>query len=327
MRTTGLTEYEALDAVARLKNFRAAARELRISPSALSNAIRSLEARLGVRLFNRTTRSVALTEAGEQFVTRLSPALAEIEAAVEAVNGQRATPSGTLRINTHSLAGREIIAPVVAEYLRRYPQMKLEIATTSAFVDIVAGGFDAGIRLADTLPKDMIGVSIAAAESRVVVGTPGYFEHNPIPRNPKDLLGHRCILTRVGGGAIWPWPFQLGDKRLGLDVQGPLIVDEPNVGREAVLAGIGLYYINEFLVADDIATGRLIRVLEDWTPSYAGMSLYYPGRRHVPAGLRAFIDVIRDVNRRGQDAPAERELSAEFPNAGQAPGADTGLPA
>jgi DNA-binding transcriptional LysR family regulator len=308
MRTTGLTEYEALEAVARLKNFRAAARELRISPSALSNAIRSLESRLGVRLFNRTTRSVALTEAGEQFVTRVMPALAEIEAAVEAVNGQRATPTGTLRINTHSLAAREIIAPLVAEYLRRYPQMRVEIATTSAFIDIVAGGFDAGIRLANALPKDMIGVSIAATENRFVVGSPGYFEHNPIPQKPKDLLDHRCILARLGGGAIWPWPFEQGGERLSLQVQGPMIIDEPNVGREAVLAGIGLYYINEFLVADDIAGGRLIRVLDDWTPPYAGMSLYYPGRRHVPAGLRAFIDVIRDVNQHG---PSSHQSSLE----------------
>jgi DNA-binding transcriptional LysR family regulator len=316
MRTTGLTEYEALEAVARLMNFRAAARELRISPSALSNAIRGLEARLGVRLFNRTTRSVALTEAGEQFVTRVTPALAEIEAAVEAVNGQRVTPTGTLRINTHSLAAREIIAPLVAEYLRRYPRMKFEIATTSAFVDIVAGGFDAGIRLANALPKDMIGVSIAATENRFVVGSPGYFKHNPIPQNPRDLLGHRCILARLGGGAIWPWPFEQGGERLSLQVQGPMIIDEPNVGREAVLAGIGLYYINEYLVADDIAMGRLIRVLGDWTPPYAGMSLYYPGHRHVPAGLRAFIDVIRDVNRRGQDTHANHERNADLPNVG-----------
>jgi DNA-binding transcriptional LysR family regulator len=149
-------------------------------------------------------------------VARVTPALAEIEAAVEAVNGQRATPTGTLRINTHSLAAREIIAPLVAEYLRRYPQMKFEIATTSAFVDIVAGGFDAGIRLAKALPKDMIGVAIEAMEHRFVVGSPSYFADHPTPLTPMDLLEHRCVLSRLGGGAIWPWPFERdGERRRG----------------------------------------------------------------------------------------------------------------
>jgi DNA-binding transcriptional LysR family regulator len=297
MPKTGLAEYEALATVARLKSFRAAARELRLSPSALTNAIKGLEARLGVRLFNRTTRSVSTTQAGEQFLARITPALAQIDAAIEAVNGQREKPAGTLRINTHALAARQIITPLVAEYLRRYPQMNLEIATDTAFVDIVAGGFDAGIRLADGLPKNMIGVPIESQERRFVVGSPAYFRDHPVPEKPKDLLAHRCILARLGSGAIWQWKFARRGKRVTVDVQGALTLDEPNVMRDAAVAGIGLLYLNESVLADDIAKGRLVPVLTDWTPPYPGISLYYPGRRQVPAGLRAFIDLIQEFRR------------------------------
>lgn len=297
MPRTGIAEYEALAALARLKNFRAAARELGVAPPALSNTIAALESRLGVRLFNRTTRSVALTDAGQQFVARIVPALAEIDAAVEAVNGFRQTPLGVLRINTNAIAIRQLVGPVVAEYLWRYSQMKVEIVTDSDFVDIVAGGFDAGIRLADYVPKDMIAVPIESEERQLVVGSPRYFETKPMPVVPKDLLAHRCIQGRLRSGAILPWEFERGGTKLTLDVPGPITLDEPNAMVDAALTGVGIAYLTEVLVAEHIASGRLVQVMEDWTPPYPGISLYYPGRRQVPAGLRAFIDLIRELRR------------------------------
>jgi DNA-binding transcriptional LysR family regulator len=297
MPRTGLGEYEAAVVLARRANFRAAARDLGVSPSALSNTIAGLEARLGVRLFNRTTRSVAMTEAGEQFVARVAPALAEIDGAVEGVNSHRQTPAGTLRINTVAEAARRIVAPIIAEYLRRYPEMKVDIATDSALVDIVAGGFDAGIRWAETVPQDMIAVQIAPEERRAVVGSPEYFSENPKPMTPGDLLSHRCIRGRLGSGVIWRWPFESHGAEMAVEVQGPLTLDEPNVMLDAALAGIGIAYLNEAQVAEELAAGRLVRALEDWTPPYSGYALYYPGRRHVPAGLRALIELIREIRR------------------------------
>lgn len=298
MPRTGIGEYKALSALARLKNFRAAARELGVAPSALSTTIAGLEAKLGVRLFNRTTRSVALTDVGEVFVGRITPALAEIEAAVEAVNGFRETPLGVLRINTNAVAARQIVGPIIAEYLLRFPQMRVEIVTDSDFVDIVAGGFDAGIRLSGSVPKDMIAVPIEAEERQLVVGSPSYFETHPAPSVPKDLLRHRCILGRVRSGAILPWEFEKRGRQLSLDVKGPITLDEPNLMLDAAVAGAGVAYLNETLVGDHIASGHLLCVLRDWTPPYPGISLYYPGRRQVPAGLRAFIDLIRERRRR-----------------------------
>ena len=297
MPRTGLGEYRAVVALSRLANFRAAARDLCVSPSALSTTIAGLEGRLGVRLFNRTTRSVAMTQAGEQFVARVAPALAAIDSAVEGVNSHRQTPAGTLRINAVAEAARRVVTPIIAQYLRRYPEMKVEIATDSALVDIVASGFDAGIRWAESVPQDMVAVQIAADERRAVVGSPTYFTELPKPQAPSDLLSHRCIRGRLGTGTIWRWPFENGGIEIAVEVQGPLTLDEPNVMLDAALAGIGLAYLSEAQVASALADGRLMRVLEDWTPAYSGFSLYYPGRRHVPAGLRALIELIREVRR------------------------------
>jgi DNA-binding transcriptional LysR family regulator len=308
MPRSGVAEYEAAIVLSRLRNFRAAARELNVAPSALSNVIASLETRLGVRLFNRTTRSVGVTEAGEEFLARIVPALAAINAAVEAVNGHRETPVGILQLNTNALAVRQI-SSLVAEYLRRYPQMKVEIATDSAFVDIVAGGFDAGIRLADDVPKDMVAVPIKHLEQQFVVGAPDYFILHAAPVVPKDLLSHRCILGRLGSGSIWKWEFEKRGKSLQLEVKGPLTLDEPNAMLDAALAGVGVAYLSESLVAEHLAEGRLVRVLDDWTPPYPGISLYYPSRKNLGAGLKAFSDLVRELRR--QEAGAAG-LSAEM---------------
>lgn len=296
MPRTGVAEYEALCTVARLRNFRAAAQELGVAPSALSNTISGLETRLGVRLFNRTTRSVALTEAGEQFVAQLVPALARIDAAVESINGHRETPAGVLRINTNAIAVRQVM-PIVAEYLSRYPQMKVDIVTDSNFVDIVAGGFDAGIRLAEAVPKDMIAVPIVPTERHLVVGAPSYFAGRTQPMVPKDLGSHCCILSRLGSRVRSQWDFERQGTKVLVDVKGVVTLDEPNAMLDAALAGVGLAYLDEFLAGEHIAATRLLPILEDWTEAYPGISLFYPGRLHVPAGLRAFIHLIREWRR------------------------------
>jgi DNA-binding transcriptional LysR family regulator len=293
---TGLTEFDAVIAVGRLGSFRAAATELGMSTSALSHAVAALEARLGVRLFNRTTRSVSTTDAGEQFLARVAPALAEIGGAIEDINSHRDTPTGTLRINTSAGAARMILTPLLLEYLRRYPDMNLVLVTEGRLVDIVGQGFDAGIRIAEAVPQDMIAVPIGGEIRMVVVGAPSYFAGRTIPRVPDDLRQHRCIRARMASGAIWSWEFERRGEVTEIDVPGTLTLDEMTLMKEAALAGAGLAYLSEWSVRDAIAAGALIPVLEDWSPPYPGLCLYYPGRRHVPAGLRALIDLIREQN-------------------------------
>jgi DNA-binding transcriptional LysR family regulator len=294
----GLTDYEAVVAVARLGSFRAAADHLGMSTSALSHAVAALEARLGARLFNRTTRSVSPTDAGEQFIARIAPALAEISGAIEGINSHRDTPTGTLRINTSAGAARMILTPIILEYLRRYPDMNVILVTEGRLVDVVGQGFDAGIRIAEAVPQDMIAVPIGGDIRMVVVGSPAYFERADKPLVPADLLGHQCIRARMATGAIWRWEFEMRGEAVEIDAPGALTLDEMTLMVEAALAGVGLAYLSEWSVRDHIAQGRLIPVLEDWSPPYPGLCLYYPGRRHVPAGLRALIDLIREVNRR-----------------------------
>jgi DNA-binding transcriptional LysR family regulator len=293
---TGLTEYEAVSAVARLGSFRAAATELGMSTSALSHAVAALEARLGVRLFNRTTRSVSPTDAGEQFIARITPALAAIGGAIEGINSHRDTPAGTLKINTSAGAARMILTPIILEYLRRYPDMQVTLVTEGRLVDIVGQGFDAGIRIAEAVPQDMIAVPIGGDIRMLVVATPGYLAARGTPQVPEDLLQHECIRARMASGGIWRWEFEKRGEKVEIDVRGALTLDEMTLMQEAVLAGVGLSYLSEWSVRGHIAAGRLVPVLEDWCPPYPGLCLYYPGRRHVPAGLRALIDLIRGWN-------------------------------
>lgn len=295
MRKTGLFDLNAVVAVSTHRSFRRAALELEMSPSALSHAIAALEQRVGVRLFDRTTRSVSLSEAGGQFLARVRPALGEISAAMDAANECRDTPAGTLRINTSEGAAQIVMTPIVFEFLRRYPDMRVDIVTDSRQVDIVADGFDAGIRLAESVPRDMIAIPCSRPLGFAVVGSPGYFAAHAKPRVPADLAAHNCIRMRLASGAIYKWEFEKRGEEQEIDVGGSLTLDSHRLMIEAALQGIGLAWSGESAVAADIAAGRLIRVLEDWTPAYPGLCLYYPANRHVPAGLRAFIGVVRDV--------------------------------
>ncbi|WP_262028053.1 LysR family transcriptional regulator [Microvirga sp. Mcv34] len=299
MPRTGLVELNAVVAVASHRSFRAAATELGMSPSALSHAIAALEQRMGVRLFNRTTRSVSLTEAGEQFLAKVGPALREIAEAIDATNVFRDSPAGTLRLNMSEGAARQLLTPIVLEFMRRYPQMHVDLVTQGRLVDIVAEGFDAGIRLAEAVPQDMIAIPCGPEQRYAVVGSPVYFDSHARPKTPGDLVAHECIRGRLPSGAMLKWEFEKRGEQMVVDVKGALTLDHYELWIEAAREGAGLAYVNEWSVSHEISSGRLIRVLEDWTPPFPGLSLYYPGHRHVPAGLRAFIGIIREaVSRR-----------------------------
>src|SRR5262245_7570520 len=295
MQETGLTELEAVVAVARCRNFRVAAVELNRSRSAVSHAVATLEQRLGIRLFNRTTRSVSLTEAGELFVGSVAPALAEIRGAIGAASSRRSSPGGTLRIKTSDDIAREMMAPIILQYLRRYPEVKIDVITSGPSSDIVVDGFDAGVRRADNVPRDMIAIPLSYEIRMMVVGSLVYLENRRKPRTPQELLTHRCIRHRLPNGVVNPWKFERHGNAVTINVEGPLTVDEPTLILDAARAGVGLAYLRESIVASDLAHGRLVRVLDDWTQSFPGICLFYPSRRNIPAGLRALIDLIREI--------------------------------
>jgi len=295
MTHANLNDLEAVVVIARRGTFRAAAVDLGMSTTGLSHAISKLEARLGVRLFNRTTRSVSLTEAGKLFVERVGPALQDIQGALDEVCSQRETPSGTIRINAAPFAAQEILSPLVLEFLRRYPDMQVDLVTEGRLVDIVAGGFDLGVRVASLVPGDMIILPLSRMQRYAIVGSPDYFQNHEKPLIPPDLLNHRCIQVRLPDGALFRWRFEKNGEAAQIDVSGPLILDETNLARAAVMKGIGIGCFMEQSVMHDIATGMMVRVLEDWTPSFPGICLYYPNRRNMSAGLRAFLDLAREL--------------------------------
>lgn len=291
----GLTELEAVLAVARQGSFRAAAASLEMSTSALSQSVASLESRLGTRLFHRTTRSVRLTEAGERFVAEVGPALADIRGAIERISDHGETPTGSLRINTSVGAARRVMGPYLIPYLRRYPKVRLDLVTEDRLIDIVREGFDAGFRTMDTVPGDMIAMPLGPPVRFAVVGSPDYFARHGRPATPADLARHTGIRARMPAGHIYHWEFERHGEASTVDVDGTLTLDEPQLMLDAARAGLGLAYLAEFNVAEDLATGHLERVLEDWTPPFDRLCLYYPGRRHVPAALRALVDLIRET--------------------------------
>lgn len=304
---SSLTELDAVLVIARCGKFRAAAIELGVSTTALSNAVGKLERTLGVRLFNRTTRSVSLTEAGLQFVAQVAPAMQDIHEAMEMVRSRQATPSGTLRINAFPTAAREIFSSLVLPFVHQHPQVHVDIVTEGRMVDIVAGGFDFGVRSADRVPVDMIALPLGVARRNVVVASPTYLKAHGRPRVPQDLLRHSCLRVRLPNGALYRWPFEKEGESIHIDVEGPLTLDEASLARTAAIASRGLTLAMEADVRDDLETGRLIPVLEDWTPALSPLSLYYPSRRNPTAAFKAFIDFAR------QNGKAESPPGASLP--------------
>jgi len=297
MPNYNLSDFDAVLAVGRRGSFRAAALDLGMSTSAVSNTIAKLESQLGVRLFNRTTRSVALTDAGRRLIEQITPALGEIREALDTVRAQQDTPAGTLRINTFATAGREIIAPLVLECLRRFPQIRIDLVTEGNLVDIVADGFDFGIRSRNLVPNDMIAIPLGPPRRHAVVAAPAYLAGRDLPKVPADLARHTCIRTRLPNGALLRWQFQDDGEPVHVDVDGPLTLDEASLARIAVLAATGVGYFMESDVREDIADGKLVRLLADWTPPLAPLCLYYPSRRNPPAAFTVFVDLARELAR------------------------------
>lgn len=295
MDRLAVNDLEAVLAIARKGSFRAAAVDLGLSATALSHAIGKLEANLGVRLFNRTTRSVSLTEAGRLFVAQVGPTLQDMHSALEGVRAHRETPSGTIRINAAPFAAREIMSPLVVEFLRRHPDMTIDIVTEGRLTDIVADGFDLGVRVAGLVPSDMIAVPLGRPQRHAVVGSPRYFERHGKPQVPPDLLRHTCIRVRLPDGGLLRWRFEKDGEIAQLDVRGPIILDEGSLARIAVRESIGIGVFLEQDVLRDIANGDLVRILDDWAPPYPGLCLYYPGRRNLSAGMKAFLALAREL--------------------------------
>jgi DNA-binding transcriptional LysR family regulator len=293
VRKLGVAEMSAFVAVAERASFAKAALHLGISRSALSETIRGLEERLGVRLLNRTTRSVALTEVGERLLSQLRPALQGLEDAVESMNVFRDKPGGNLRLTVPRPAARSIIEPKLAKFLAAYPAITLEIITDSALTDIVRDRFDAGIRPGHRVARDMIALRVGEDARPTLVASSGYLDRHGVPKNPEDLQSHNCIRQRFSSGAIASWSFQKRGKSLDVVVKGSLIVSDGDLALRAAVDGVGIARLPLASVQDEIQSKRLVPLLQDWTPPSVGFYLYYPSRRQMPAALKAFIDFVR----------------------------------
>ncbi len=294
MRHNHLADLTAFVAVADHLSFRAAASQLGVTPSALSYTMRQLEDHLGVRLLHRTTRSVSPTDAGLRLLQQLRPAMEQISTALESVNGERERPFGRLRICATHLAAAAVIPRVWARYLATYPDVHLELFLEERPVDIVATGFDAGISLRERVAADMIAVRVMGPLKVAVVGAPAYFAQHSPPRTPDDLARHICVqLRRPWDNAIFEWPFERDGKSRQVSVEGRVMINDPDMALRAAVDGLGIAYTIESLADPFLRSGQLVRALEEWSPSFEGLFLYYPGRRQVPAALRALIDMIR----------------------------------
>jgi DNA-binding transcriptional LysR family regulator len=280
-------------AIAEARSFTKAAKRLGVSPSAMSHAIRGLEETLGVRLLSRTTRSVAPTEAGEQLLARLRPALTDVQDALDQLSGLRDKPAGRLRILVPRLAGTTVLGPKMAKFTRDYPDVVLDITADDSRLDIVAEGFDAGIHFGEYIQKDMIAVRVSKDHRAAIVGAPSYFKSHPKPKTPHDLLKHRCINFRHGTAGLYRWEFDKGKKSLSVAVNGPLIVDDVETLIRAAIDGVGLAFVSDERITPQLESGELIRVLDDWCQPFPGFFLYYPSRRQQPAALTALINILR----------------------------------
>jgi len=287
-----LGELSVFAKVAEERSFTRAAAHLGISQSALSHSIRGLEKRLGLQLLARTTRSVSPTAAGTALLQELAPALERIERALAETRKQRETPSGRIRLIIPRTATQMVILPKLAQFTRTYPEIVLEVTSSNDPVDLVAGEYDAGVQLGEFIQRDMIAVRVTKEMRLAVVGSPKYFESNPIPRHPQDLKDHACIGFRFSNG-LYRWEFEKGRKALTVSPQGPASFDDPDLVIQAVLNGVGIGTAMEETLTDMIAKRRLVQVLRDWCPSFPGYFLYYPSRRNQPAALAALIETLR----------------------------------
>jgi len=305
--------------VAEERSFTKAAGRLGVSPSALSHTLRRLEERLRIRLLARSTRSVSTTEAGERLLSRLRPALQDISFAVEDLGRLLERPSGHIRINASRHAAKAVLSPMLPRFALEYPEIVVEVLLEAAFTDIVARRFDAGIRLGESLQKDVVAVPVTGDARMAVVATPAYFAAHPAPKAPGELRNHRCINLRLPtSGTIYKWEFERGPHKIEVAVEGSLIFDDEDMAVDAVLSGIGVAYVFEDTVASLIEAGALVRVLEDWTQPFPGFFLYYPSRRQVSPALAAFIDAIRykqpALRRAGRSGAARSSGAAGRPS-------------
>lgn len=288
-----LSALSAFLAVAEERSFTRAAKRLGVSASAMSHAMRALEEEIGVRLLSRTTRSVAPTDAGEELLARLRPALTEVQEALVQISGLRNKPAGRVRLLVPRLAASSVLAPKLGQFARDYPDVVLDVTTDDSRMDIVAGGFDAGIHFGEYIEKDMIALRVSPDHKPAIVGAPGFIKSQGKPKSPRDLVRYRCINFRHGDAGSYRWEFEKGKKSVSVAVNGPLIVDDLDLVIRAALDGVGLAYMSEQDAAPHFASGALVRVLEDWCQPFPGYFIYYPSRRQQPPALSALINTLR----------------------------------
>jgi DNA-binding transcriptional LysR family regulator len=299
-----LNDLASFAAVANHRNFRIAAETLGISRSALSHAIIALESKLGIRLFHRTTRSVSLTQAGAQLLARLDPVLQDLDAALDTLAETRGTPSGVLRINANKSGARILLRSVIPHFLDSHPEVEIDLVSEGRLVDIVDQGFDAGVRLAEAVPQDMVAVKFGGTVRFITVAAPRYLKDRVPPGTPDDLQAYACIRQRLPSGKRYRWEFSRRGAEVAIDVTGKLTLDDNDLLVQAAVDGQGIAYVPDSFAHPFLASGHLVTLLDEWCPPVPGLVLYYPRNRHVPATLRAFIDtmkvIFQDENNRKQ---------------------------
>jgi DNA-binding transcriptional LysR family regulator len=298
MSDLDLRDLSVFLAVARTRNFRRAAQEEGVSTSSLSQRLRDMEERLGVRLLNRTTRSVALTEAGEMLLASAAPAMADVTQALDRVRGLRGVPSGRLRINAPPPVVDLVLAPMIAPFLQAFPRVELEIVGQSGFIDIVGAGYDAGVRYGEQLERDMIAIPLGAPQRYALVAAPNYLGRHGKPKHPRDLLDHDCIRIRLSSGAMLDWEFEKAGHAVKLSPPARLVVNHPGPAMRAARDGVGFWLTFSDHVGEAIASGELISVLDDWCAPFPGPFLYYPSRRQPPPALAAFVAFVAEWRKR-----------------------------
>jgi DNA-binding transcriptional LysR family regulator len=308
MAKPSINDLTAFVTVATHRSFRGAADVLGTAPSTLSHAMRALEERLGVRLLNRTTRSVAPTEAGAQLLARLQPALAALDEALDGVAPFRGKVAGTVRINTPRLAAELLVGAVLPRMAERHPDVTVDIVVEGRLIDIVAGGFDAGVRLMNSIPRDMIAVPLTMPLRFLCVAAPAYLKRAGVPKTPDDLNRHRCIGHRLPGGKLYRWEFERARQQLTIDAPASVVLDDEALMVDAAVNGLGIAYVLDTAAAAALQAKRLREVLSAWTQFEEPVAIYYPGHRKVPPALRAFLDVVREMGKASPSAVRVKPL-------------------